>query len=62
MSKVKSLIMDSMDEFYSNAEHIIKNADTLTVAKQHVEIMRDREFSWLDKNQIADEVEMFWYA
>jgi len=62
MSKVKSLIMDSMDEFYSNAEHIIKNADTLTVAKQHVEIMRDREFNWLDKNQIADEVEMFWYA
>ena len=62
MSKVKSLVMDSMDEFYSNAEHIIKNADTLTVAKQHVEIMRDREFKWLDKNQIADEVEMFWYA
>lgn len=62
MSKVKSLVMDSMDEFYSNAEHIIKNADTLTVAKKHVEIMRDREFNWLDKNQIADEVEMFWYA
>ena len=54
--------MDSMDEFYSNAEHIIKNADTLSVAKKHVEIMRDREFKWLDKNQIADEVEMYWYA
>ena len=62
MAKVKSLVMDSMEEFYSNAEHIIKNADSLTQAKEHVEIMRNREFNWLDKFQIADEVEMQWYA
>ena len=62
MAKVKSLIMDSMDEFYSNAEHIIKEADSLAQAKEHVEIMRNREFNWLDKFQVADEVEMYWYA
>jgi hypothetical protein len=62
MAKVKSLVMDSMEEFYSNAEHIIENADSLSQAKEHVEIMRNREFNWLDKFQIADEVEMQWYA
>ena len=62
MAKVKSLVMDSMEEFYSNAEHIIENADSLSQAKEHVEIMRNREFNWLDKFQVADEVEMQWYA
>ena len=62
MSKVKSLLMDSMDEFYSNAEHIVTNAKTLVEAKENVEIMREREFNWLDQSQIAGEVEMFWYA
>ena len=55
MSKVKSLVMDSMEEFYNNAEHIIKNAKSLSQAKEHVEIMRNREFNWLDKYQISDE-------
>ena len=62
MSKVKSLVMDSMEEFYNNAEHIVKDADSLSQAKEHVEIMRNREFNWLDKDQIADEVELYWYA
>lgn len=62
MSKVKSLVMDSMEEFYNNAEHIVKNANSLSQAKEHVEIMRNREFNWLDKSQISDEVEMYWYA
>jgi hypothetical protein len=62
MSKVKSLVMDSMEEFYNNAEHIVKNANSLSQAKEHVEIMRNREFNWLDKYQISDEVEMYWYA
>jgi hypothetical protein len=62
MSKVKSLVMDSMEEFYNNAEHIIKNANSLSQAKEHVEIMRNREFNWLDESQISDEVEMYWYA
>jgi len=54
--------MDSMEEFYNNAEHIVKNANSLSQAKEHVEIMRNREFNWLDKYQISDEVEMYWYA
>jgi hypothetical protein len=62
MSKVKSLVMDSMEEFYNNAEHIVKNANSLSQAKEHVEIMRNREFNWLDESQISDEVEMYWYA
>ena len=62
MSKVKSLVMDSMEEFYNNAEHIVKNANSFSQAKEHVEIMRNREFNWLDKSQISDEVEMYWYA
>lgn len=62
MAKVKSLVMDSMVEFYSNAEHIIEKANSLAQAKEHVEIMRNREFNWLDKFQIADEVELYWYA
>jgi len=62
MSKVKSLVMDSMEEFYNNAEHIVKNANSLSQAKEHVEIMRNRECNWLDKYQISDEVEMYWYA
>ena len=62
MSKVKSLVMDSMEEFYNNAEHIVKNANSLSQAKEHVEIMRNREFNWLDKFQVYDEVEMYWYA
>ena len=62
MSKVKSLVMDSMEEFYNNAEHIDKNANSLSQAKEHVEIMRNREFNWLDTYQISDEVEMYWYA
>ena len=59
MSKVKSLVMDSMEEFYNNAEHIVKNANSLSQAKEHVEIMRNREFNWLDKFQVYDEVEMY---
>jgi len=51
-----------MEEFYSNAEHIIEKADSLSQAKEHVEIMRNREFNWLDKFQVADEVELYWYA
>ena len=62
MSKVKSLVMDSMEEFYNNAEHIVKNAKSLSQAKEHVEIMSKREFNWLDQSQISDEVEMYWYA
>jgi len=62
MAKVKSLMMDLQEEFYSKAAVIVKDCDTAWEAQQRVEKLRKVEYNWLDQFQVAEEVENFWYA
>ena len=62
MAKVKSLMMDLQDEFYSKAANLVKDSDSVWEAQQRVEKLRKVEYNWLDQFAIADEVENFWYA
>ena len=62
MAKVKSLVMDSLDKFYDEAEVIIEECETIEEAKEKVEVLRKEKFNWLDRFTIYNEVELYWYA
>ena len=62
MAKVKSLMMDLQEEFYSKASVLVKDSDSVWEAQQRVEKLRKVEFNWLDQFQVADEVESVWYV
>jgi len=62
MAKVKSLMMDLQEEFYSKAAVLVKDSDSVWEAQQKVEKLRKVEYNWLDQFAIAEEVESFWYA
>ena len=60
MAKVKSLVMDSLDKFYDEAEVIIGDCETIDEAKEKVEVLRKEKFNWLDRFTIYGEVELYW--
>ncbi len=62
MAKVKSLMMDLQEEFYSKAAVLVKDSDSVWEAQQKVEKLRKVEYNWLDQFAISEEVENFWYA
>jgi len=62
MAKVKSLVMDSLDKFYDEAEVIIEECETIEEAKEKVEVLRKEKFNWLDRFTIYNEVELYWHA
>ena len=62
MAKVKSLMMDLQDEFYSKAAVLVKDSDSAWEAQQRVEKLRKVEYNWLDQFAIAEETENAWYG
>ena len=62
MAKVKSLMMELQDEFYTKALAIVKDCDSAWEAQKKVEKLRKAEYNWLDQFAIAEEVENAWYA
>ena len=62
MAKVKSLMMELQDEFYTKALPIVKDSDSAWEAQQKVEKLRKAEYNWLDQFSVAEEVENAWYA
>ena len=62
MAKVKSLMMDLQEEFYTRALPILKDCDSVWEAQKKVEKLRKAEYNWLDKFAIAEEVEIAWNA
>ena len=62
MAKVKSLMMDLQDEFYTKALPILKDCDSAWEAQKRVEKLRKAEYNWLDQFAIAEEVEIAWNA
>ncbi len=62
MAKVKSLMMDLQEEFYTRALPILKDCDSIWEAQKKVEKLRKAEYNWLDQFAIAEEVEIAWNA
>ena len=62
MAKVKSLMMELQDEFYTKALPILKDCDSIWEAQKKVEKLRKTEYNWLDQFAIAEEVEIAWNA
>ena len=62
MAKVKSLMMELQDEFYTKAHPILKDCDSIWEAQKKVEKLRKAEYNWLDQFAIAEEVEIAWNA
>ena len=62
MAKVKSLMMELQDEFYTKALSILKDCDSIWEAQKKVEKLRKAEYNWLDQFAIAEEVEIAWNA
>jgi hypothetical protein len=62
MAKVKSLMMDLQEEFYTRALPILKDCDSIWEAQKKVERLRKAEYNWLDQFAIAEEVEIAWNA
>ena len=62
MAKVKSLMMELQDEFYTKALPILKDCDSIWEAQKKVEKLRKAEYNWLDQFSIAEEVEIAWNA
>ena len=62
MAKVKSLMMELQDEFYTRALPILKDCDSAWEAQKKVEKLRKAEYNWLDQFAIAEEVENAWNA
>ena len=62
MAKVKSLMMDLQEEFYTRALPILKDCDSVWEAQKKVEKLRKAEYNWLDQFAIAEEVEIAWNA
>ena len=62
MAKVKSLMMDLQEEFYTRALPILKDCDSIWEAQKKVEKLRKAEYNWLDQFAIAEEVETAWNA
>lgn len=62
MAKVKSLMMDLQDEFYSKADKIMKDCEDLSDAKIKIEALRAKEYNWMDSNLVENEVEEYYYA
>ena len=62
MAKVKSLMMDLQEEFYTKALPILKDCDSIWEAQKEVEKLRKAEYNWLDQFAIAEEVEIAWNA
>ena len=62
MAKVKSLMMELRDEFYTKALPILKDCDSIWEAQKKVEKLRKAEYNWLDQFAIAEEVEIAWNA
>ena len=62
MAKVKSLMMDLQEEFYTRALPILKDCDSAWEAQKKVEKLRKAEYNWLDQFAIAEEVEIAWNA
>ena len=62
MAKVKSLMMELQDEFYTKAIPILKDCDSIWEAQKKVEKLRKAEYNWLDQFAIAEEVEIAWNA
>ena len=60
MAKVKSLMMELQDEFYTKALPILKDCDSIWEAQKKVEKLRKAEYNWLDQFAIAEEVEIGW--
>ena len=58
MAKVKSLMMELQDEFYTKALPILKDCDSVWEAQKKVEKLRKAEYNWLDQFAIAEEVEI----
>ena len=62
MAKVKSLMMELQDEFYTKGLPILKDCDSIWEAQKKVEKLRKAEYNWLDQFAIAEEVEIAWNA
>ena len=62
MAKVKSLMMELQDEFYTKALPVLKDCDSIWEAQKKVEKLRKAEYNWLDQFAIAEEVEIAWNA
>ena len=62
MAKVKSLMMDLQEEFYTRALPILKDCDSAWEAQKKVEKLRKAEYNWLDQFSVAEEVEIAWNA
>ena len=62
MAKVKSLMMELQDEFYTKALPILKDCDSAWEAQKKVEKLRTAEYNWLVQFAIAEEVEIAWNA
>ena len=62
MAKVKSWMMDKEDEFYFKADRIIKDSDDFNDAKIKIEVLRAKDYNWMDAIDVANEVEDYYYA
>ena len=62
MSNTKNWVMSLEEKFYADAEVLVKDSDTLNIAKFKVEMLRAGACDWMDQQDVEDQVEMCWYA
>tara|TARA_A100000164_G_scaffold339571_1_gene334723 strand:+ start:694 stop:897 length:204 start_codon:yes stop_codon:yes gene_type:complete len=62
MSNTKNWVMSLEEKFYSQAEDIVKDSDTVEIAVSRVELLRSAYYNWMDQYSVAQEVEEFWCA
>ena len=62
MSKTGRWVLDLEEKFFTKAEEIVKDSDTLDIAKSKVEMLRAGNCNWMDQYDVEDQVEMCWNA
>lgn len=55
-------VLEQTEQFYESAQDIIKDAESLDEALRNIEILRSREYNWMDADQVATEAEAAYYC
>lgn len=61
MSKMSNHVLELEEEFYISAQDIINDAESLDEALENIEILRSREYNWMDPYHVAQDTECAYY-
>ncbi len=62
MSKMSNHVLELTEQFYECANDIINESSTLDEALTNIELLRSKEFNFMDANEVAIDAECAYYC